>query len=378
MQKKIIALAIASALTAPALAFADATVYGQANLSIDRVNDGASPSASTWQLNSNSSRLGVKGSEDLGNGLSAIAQLEGSIVMDSAGTASLAFNRDTFLGLSSATAGTLVLGQHDTPYKMSTRRLDMFADGIADNRGNQSTSPTFGGTAMMGAGHDVRPGNVIAYISPSMSGFSVAAAGLFGAESAAANTSKGSGYSLAGMYDQGPFYATLAYDNFKSGDCSTGDLAGVCVIDNTTTPPTLISSTSGGQSKAFKLGGSYSMDAFAINAVVEQIKETLNGVEAKNTNYYLAGKFNISSTDAVKLAYTRRGTQTNLSNEAKQYTVGYDHSLSNSTSVYALYTKLTDNGTHTVFDTTTFPPTATGTAGNSDPSALSVGIKHSF
>ena len=40
MQKKIIALAIASALTAPALAFAEATVFGQANLAINRVNDG--------------------------------------------------------------------------------------------------------------------------------------------------------------------------------------------------------------------------------------------------------------------------------------------------------------------------------------------------
>ena len=53
MQKKIIALAIASALTAPALAFADATVYGQANLSVDRVNDGNTNGTTTNQLNSN-------------------------------------------------------------------------------------------------------------------------------------------------------------------------------------------------------------------------------------------------------------------------------------------------------------------------------------
>jgi len=350
MQKKIIALAIASALTAPALAFADATVYGQANLSVDIVNDGLANSARTNQLNSNVSRLGVKGSEDLGGGLSAIAQMEGTVALDSANNVNLMFNRNTFLGLSSTTLGTAVAGEHDTPYKMATRNLDLFADGIADNRGNQSTSPTFGGTTMMGGGHDARPGNVIAYISPAMSGFTVAAATAFGAETAVANTTKGSIYSLAGMYDQGPFYAALAYDTIKFGDAGTGSLAGV-VNDKTS---------------AFKVGGSYTMNAFAVNAVIERITNTtaLTGTDLKNTNVYLAGKFNITSADDVKLAFTKRGSQTGLANDAKQYTVGYDHSLSKATSVYALYTKLTQN--------------ATGAGVSADPSALSLGVKHSF
>jgi predicted porin len=294
--------------------------------------------------------------------------LEGTVVMDSAGTASLTFNRDTFLGLSSDSIGTLVLGQHDTPYKMATRRLDMFADGIADNRGNQSTSRTFGINTtltgittmpMMGGGHDTTIGNLIAYISPSMSGFSIAAAGVFGAETAIAGDTKGRAYSLAGMYDQGPFYATLAYDTARFGSPLSGDLDAAnfgFVTDD--------------ESKAFKVGGSYSMDAFAVNAVIERITNTMSGADYKNTNYYLAGKFNISSTDDVKLAYTRRGDTTGNTDNAKQYTVGYDHSLSKATSVYALYTKLTDNGTHV-------DPTFV-VVGNADSSALSFGIKHSF
>lgn len=346
MQKKIIVLAIAAALTSPALALAEASVYGQANLSVDRVSDGMTNSASTFQLNSNTSRIGVKGSEDIGSGVSAIAQLEGTVAMDSASGVSLTFNLNTYLGLSSTTAGTLVLGQHDTPYKMSTRNLDMFADGIADNRGNQSTSQTFNNTTMMGGGHDATLGNVIAYISPSMSGFSVAAATVFGAETAAANTTKGSAYSLAGMYAQGPFYGALAYQTVKQGDAGTGDLGG----------------TVNDKDAAFKVGGSYSVDAFAVNAVIERVTFTpAVGTERTNTNYYLAGKFNISSTDDVKLAYTKRGSQSGLTNDAKQYTVGYDHSMSRNTTVYALYTKLTDN-----------------TVGGADPSAFSVGIKHSF
>jgi predicted porin len=360
MQKKIIALAIASALTAPALAFADATVYGQANLSVDIVNDGMTNSARTNQLNSNASRLGLKGSEDLGNGLSAVWQMEGAIGMDTGTVGTTLFSRDTYLGLSSATAGTGLVGRHATPYYMATRKLDMFADGIADNRGSQvdgkvATTP-FNDT-LMGGGHDVRLGNVIAYISPSMSGFSVAAASAFGAETAAANTTKGSLYSLAGMYEQGPIYATVAYDTIKAGSGGSGDLgAGL-------TGGIFAAGAVDDKKTAFKVGGSFTTDAFAVNAVLERITATTaaTGVDLKNTNFYLAGKFNLTSTDDVKLAYTRRGDTTGNTNNAKQYTVGYDHSLSKATSVYALYTKLTDN-----------------TVNVPDPSAVSLGVKHSF
>jgi predicted porin len=353
MQKKIIVLAIASALTAPALAFADVTMYGQANLSVDMVKNGMTQSATDYQLNSNTSRLGLKGSEDLGGGNSLVYQMEGMVGMDK-GTATVLFNRDTFLGLGSATMGTVLAGQHDTPYKMATRRLDLFGDGIADNRGNQSTSNATGApftAPMMGAGHDARLSNVIAYVSPSMSGMSIAAATVFGAESATSSSKKGRALSLAGMYEQGPFYGTLAYQTIKAGSTGSGDLAaggfGTANADDKNT--------------AFKVGGSYTMDAFAVNAVIEQHTLTLSGVNSKGTNVYLAGKYNLSSTDDVKLAFTKRGATTGATNDAKQYTLGYDHSLSKATSVYALYTKLTDN-----------------TAYAADPSALSVGIKHSF
>jgi predicted porin len=360
MQKKIIALAIASALTAPALAFADATVFGTANLSVDRVNDGNANSSSANQLNSNTTVLGVKGAEDLGNGMSAIWQMAGTVDLDNSNNRPFTFDKETFVGMSSASMGTLLAGRHDTPYKMATRNLDLFDGNIADNRGNQSTSPTFGNANMMGAGHDATLSNTLLYLSPSMSGFSVAAATVFGAESAGANASKGSLYSLAGMYAQGPIYATLAYDTIKFGSAGTGALGagGTSVLG--------AGGTNGAvddKATAFKVGGSYTMDAFMADAVIERITNTtaIGGVESKGTNLYLGGKFNVSSTDAVKAAITKRGSTTGATNDAKQYSVGYDHDMSKMTTVYALYTKLTDN-----------------TAGAADPSALSVGIRHGF
>ena len=350
MQKKIIALAIAAALATPALALAEATVYGQVNLSVDMVNDGNTNSSSTNQLNSNTSRLGLKGSEDVGGGMNAIWQVEGTLFPDD-GTSTL-FNRNNFLGLSSASMGTVMAGHIDTPYKTATRRLDLFGDGIADNRGNKSNG-TFGSGTMMGGGHDVGVSNALQYNSMNMGGFTVAASTVFGAETAAASTTKGTLISLAGMFEQGPIYATVAMQTVKAGSAVTGDLGaganafGLGAVDDKAT--------------AFKVGGSFSTDVFAVNAVVEKVKKTVavTAVETSGTNLYLGGKFNIGS-DAVKAAYTKRGATTNAVNDATQLSVGYDHSMSKATTVYALYTKVTASGTL------------------ADPSALSVGMRHSF
>jgi predicted porin len=346
MNKKLIVLTIAFALTAPALAYAEATVYGQANMSIDRVNDGMATSSTNNQLNSNASRLGFKGSEDLGNGMSVVWVLEADVALDTgvAGNgAGTLFSRAANIGLTSDSMGTVAVGRQDSPYKASTRRLDMFGDTAADNHA---------GGLMMTNSHDGGP-NAISYASPSMSGFSVVAASVFGAEGGTAvapNNKKGSALGLAGRYEQGPIYVALAYDGAKFGDAGTGDL-GVAVDD---------------ESKAVILGGSYAMDAFAVNAAIEKLtdKVAIGSVETTGTNLYLAGKFNISSTDAAKLAYTKRGETktggTNNADAASQVSVGYDHNMSKATWVYALYTKVTQDGTL------------------ADPSVLSFGIKHSF
>lgn len=187
-----------------------------------------------------------------------------------------------------------------------------------------------------------------------MSGFSVAAATVFGAENAASGQTKGTGYSLAGMYDQGPIYAALAYDSVKLGN--VGDL-GTANAATFGVPGAAVDDTA----KALKVGFGYTMDAFAVNAVVEKPKYAPTvGASSSSTNYYLAGKFNISSSDAIKLAYTKRGS-VGTTMDAKQIAVGYDHNLSANTMVYALATKVTDNAT-----------------GAADPRTISVGMKHSF
>lgn len=340
MQKKIIALAIASALTVPAMAYAEATISGQINMSIDYKKDGMASSGSSYNLVSNQSRLIFKGAEELSSGLSAIWQLDNRFSADT-GAATGMFLGNTYLGVQSADFGTVRFGVIDTPYKASTRNLDVFFDVAGDNRG------ALGGLL---SAHDARTNNSINYTSPSMSGFSVAAASVFGAENAASADKKGTMYSLAGMYNMSGIYASLAYQSIKYGN--VGDLTGTVDDEN----------------KALKLGAGFTMDVFTVNAVIERpsYKVATTGVNTSNTNVYLGGKFALGSADSVRAAFTKRGATSGASNDAKQYAIGYAHDMSKTTSVYATYVKTTDN-------------TGSGTpTPAADPSVLSFGMKHAF
>ena len=84
MKKKLVAVAVAGVLGAPLAAHAqtaNVVLYGRLNLDLEFVNgkqpDGSNPTVS--RLSANSSRLGVRGTEALGGGLSAIFQVESDI-----------------------------------------------------------------------------------------------------------------------------------------------------------------------------------------------------------------------------------------------------------------------------------------------------------
>lgn len=361
MQKKIIALAIAAAISAPALALADTanvTVYGQANVSYDITKNGI---VGANKVSSNISRIGLKGSEDLGGGLNAIWQIESLVNIDGAATAGNALGgRNTFAGLASDSMGKVVLGRHDTPYKLATRGFDQFADNIADNRS------LMGSTGGGFANHDLRATDVIAYISPAMSGFTAAVAYVANAEgNVAAAGGKGTAWSLAGMYDNAGINVGFGYQAVKGGAVNNASLPALA---------------DGDKASAWKLGGGYTMDAFNVNAIYEKTTNTIAGATAgQQTNIYLSGKYSFGN-DAVKLAYTQAGkVQGVAGTDAKQVSVGYDHNLSKRTSVYALYTQVS-NGTGAAYGLTGATGVTGAVAGvlGQKPTAFSLGMKHAF
>lgn len=165
MKKNIIALAVASAIAAP-VAMADApTVYGQIYMSVDNLTDAGTT------VNSHSSRFGIKGSNDLGNGLKAVYKLEFGVDTTTTAKADIS-GRNAYVGLAGG-FGTVLMGRHDTPFKMA-QGSDMFND--ATKKGYGDNKPMAGGLGISGG--EVRADNVLAYVSPSFGGVKIVAAGV--------------------------------------------------------------------------------------------------------------------------------------------------------------------------------------------------------
>lgn len=384
MKRKLLVLAIAGAFVAPAaMADGNVSIYGEANASVDFTKDGAvANSQSANKVSSNESFLGVKGSTDLGGGYAALFQVESAIALDGTVTGSTngllptspvnagsrLGGRDTFAGLSGG-FGTVLAGTHDTPYKMSTRGMDVFANTIADSRALS------GGT---GGIHDIRLGNVLAYVSPKIANsLTIVGAVVMGAENmsgAGAGATKGSALSLAAMYGSGPIAAALAYQTITVGTFGTGSLgiATLAIPANT-------------KLSAVKVGVGYTADQFGVNFVVERPSVSAPGAASvSGTNLYLGAKFNVSSTDAIKAAYGKAGstaTGAAPSNGATQISIGYDHNLGKGTTLYALYSKVSNDtaGAFGLGQTADGEITGAVNGGaGSSPSALSVGMKYAF
>jgi predicted porin len=186
MNKKLLAAAITAAVVAAPAAFAESVVYGKFHTSYDGSDFksgryGSGQDRNNYSLESRASRLGFKGSEDLGNGLKAIYQAEFSVQTDGNdgsygqdGGDGWGGQRNTFIGLASDW-GTVLAGRHDTPAKVAFygAGTEVLGDSVLDlNRGNT----LFAGQssqAPIGVFSEYRADNAVAYVSPSFAGFTV-------------------------------------------------------------------------------------------------------------------------------------------------------------------------------------------------------------
>ena len=361
MNKKLIALAIAGAFAAP-VAMADSgnvVIYGVASVSYDNVNgtstgSGGVADETRSRISSNNSYIGFKGSEDLGNGLSAIWQIENAVALDqqdinntsATATTGTQSRRNTFAGISSKTMGNLTFGVQDTPLKTSTGPLDVFKDTLADYRATFATT-------------SVRAQNSAMYTSPDLSGF--VGKVLIGAQNEAGNGNDNDPrfYSLSGTYANGPIFAALAYEN--------GRTVSVTNVESTT--------------KTTRLGFGYNFgDAKVGVAYVKDKADTAGTTTVDSKAWYLSGAYKMGA-NTLKAAYTKRDKTISggADNGAKQWAVGVDHAMSKRTNVYALYTTTRNDsaGTYSVGGGAT-GIAAVGSVAGGTARGLSLGMVHSF
>jgi predicted porin len=332
-----------------------------------------------WDLNASNraSRLGVRGSEDLGEGLQAIYQVELEIPITD--TDGVAFNgdpgqvrmRNSFVGVAHGW-GSFLVGRHDTPNKLSTAALDLFADTLAD----YNFTVGFG---------DVRADNSLLYVSPSLWGLQLTGAVIAGGGSSAIglpnpdSDSLAEGWSVALTYKRGPFYASAAYELLGSAlwapqDGTMDMMHGVFADDETKWRVGLGLL----DWRGFTLTGIYESRSNVFGMPVEA-DASLWQVQAgyafgNNLIKVMYGQADLDACadpwdlgfrytcTAGKIGQLFGGRLNGVLDQADKQTwaVGLDHNFSRATKVYALYTAVDDDNP------------------DADWSGFSLGMVHSF
>lgn len=362
MKKSLIALAVASAVSAPAFAAtSNVDVYGVLNFAVASIDSDTGTEDRQLSLASQNSRIGFKGAEDLGGGLSAIWQIESSVFLDESGGPFA--TRNTFVGLKGG-FGSVLLGRHDTPVKLLRGKVDNFGDTLADSRNLLGANAVSGSSS-----YDLRPDNTVVYISPNLSGLTLMAAytadhGVSGAGAtfpscvAGADCNDRDGYSVSADYTNGPLMLGLGYERQNTLINATND-----EIDRS-----IWRAVAGFNIGDFKLGAEY--ERASGDAALASDDRNGWGLFA---NYALGNV-------VLKANYLTVGDYEGVSDSgAKQYTVGVDYNLSKRTTASLFYAQI-KNDTNAGFDLGRAQGVSdfTTVVNGADPSTFGVGLTHAF
>nr|WP_316642063.1 porin [uncultured Roseateles sp.] len=370
MQKQRIGLAalsfpattLVAALALSTGAQAQVSIYGFLKVDAEHVSasGAAGGIAGAKRLSNNLSVLGFRAQEDLGGGLSAWAQIETNVRVDT-GDGPWG-GRNTAIGLKGA-YGELILGQWETPLRfVSVYAIDPFTAGIFASNGILGNGFTTAANGVSPASFDRRQPNLIQYHSPVVEGFAARLAYAPSEE----KTDKLAPDIFSGLvtYNQGPLYAAYGYelhrDYFTAGSSDT----------------------------AHRIGLAYSMGDTRLRFAWERLRyEPAAGKQLSRDAWQIAATHNIGNgqlrASFVK-AQASKGNATaavgsiaapGTDSGATQLSLGYGYNLSKRTEIWAAYTKI-DNGAAALYNLS-----ANGIAGlkaGQDPSGLGLGITHKF
>ncbi len=336
MKKSLLALAVLGAIAGAASAQTSVSIYGVVDAGVSYTDNGAATNSKTWALGSgqqSGSRLGFKGSEDLGGGLSAIFTLENGFNIDDGtqGQGAL-FGRQAFVGLNGG-FGSVKLGRQYNPIRVSAEAIDPFGLGLAGNLKNVFNV------------YGERANNTINYATPNLSGFSGQVAYGFG--EVAGSTSASRQIGLAANYANGPVFVTLAYHNQdKSTDAITNK----------------------GSAKSTLLGGTYDFGMAKLHGGFAWNKGDTGIADDANSRDWMLGVSAPIGAGTVLASYIQHKDKLADQSDAKQWALGYTYSLSKRTNLYTSYAKISNDAQGMI---------GTKTAGAS-ASTFNAGIRHKF
>jgi predicted porin len=347
MKKSLIALAVLAAASGAAMAQSSVTLFGIVDAGVGRVSGGGHSVTGLTNSGIASSRLGFRGVEDLGGGLSAGFWLEGGMSNDTgtgagggAAGPGFEFKRRSTISLM-GNFGEVRLGRELTVGYVNSTAADVFGDnGVGASIGKNH----FAGVI------ETRKGNGISYILPS---------------------------NLGGIYGQvqyvfGETASNAAYDK-------TGDYFGARVGYRNGPLDTAIAFAKGRGATAaqdadqFNIFASYDLGVVKPFIGFNQEKNKAD-VQTKFQSYLL-GLTAPVGPGTVRLSYNHVD-QKNSDNDANKLAVGYVYDLSKRTALYGTYAHVNNKGAAT-FGATPGGLTFVTPAGQ-NVNGYEFGVRHSF
>lgn len=336
MKKHLLALALFSALGV-VHAQSYVMLYGVADVALERV-EGATTATRLTSGQQLGSRLGMRGVEDLGSGLSAQFLIEAGLDVDQGTLAQggRAFGRQSFVGLGGG-FGAVRLGRQYTP-------MDDIASIVGTKPYDVLTV-----VPIVGNGDYHRADNAITYLSPNFGGLTFQLQHSRGAERPGADASPDFQQQTSAhvLYASGPLTLGLGLQRVADGD---GMVAGDQRIN------------------AVLLAGSYSFDAFKLTAYADSEDKGIGRLKV----YGLAGAYSFGS-NTVSLGVAKARDVSGLDapdDDATLFTLQGSHNLSHRSALYAHYTRVR-NGAHAALGFNNPVPCCAS-------SGVQIGIRHQF
>lgn len=278
------------------------TVYGKANISLNQSlmeNAAGSRTQDNWTLNSNASRLGVKGSYAISDNLKAIYKLEYEVFVDDGDDGSgnsSEFKQRNIYGGFQGNWGTLIAGNHDTPVKLAQGKVDRFNDLILGDIKN----------VMEG---ENRVKNIIMYTTPKWGGFSATVASIPGEESGVVqgqgNDGIADGISSALQFKADNLSLALAHDRDVDG------------IDELT-----------------RLVGEFNCDHFKLGVLGQIADKKTSTADSIEDAYLISAEAPVVGKLVAKAQFSKSDDDVN---RVRQKAIGFDYKLSKNAKLFAYH-----------------------------------------
>ncbi|MEO6920548.1 MAG: porin [Collimonas sp.] len=381
MKKLVLIAGVLGCIAGSAQAQTNATIYGIVDLGLNFTNNAGGSRA--YQMESgypSGSRLGVKGKEDLGGGLSAVFQLENGFNADTGGMGQgqRLFGRQAFVGLSNKQLGTLTMGRQ--------------YDSVVDYLGPLTANGNWGGYLFShpfdndNTDNSFRVNNAVKYTSADYNGFSFGSLAGFGETAGAQRTNLT--YSLGVQYVNGPWAVAAAYMNNRLpganaiGSIATNDAN--FIAEQQRTAGAGINYIMGNATYGFVYSNTNFTNPLS-SVYVGEITPALGSLsKLVFNNYEFNAKYQFTPAFSLAAMYTFTQGKFNTSEanfKPKWHMLGLmaDYDLSKRTDIYAqaVYQQVAGSPTGSVLDSA-YIPGASDVSSAARQGMLRLGLRHKF